>query len=288
MTSNYLTFATSEELNNFLKRKIEPVVQDKIEYCIMEKFAANKILFTAEHAMRKKIEVNDGGKGYIYIGDINTDILAKLAAFYIHSAYIFPLFLRTQADAARPPEDIGKGLRLFTRIFSKGSSKTTYMPIHQDTTYLPYLMKYHELIKHLSPDVIVSIHGMSVNRKFDVLFGFGENYEAIGGKKNAFRFKNEFESFVDGIFSLVGKKNNLKIALSTQLLTGSKNHVLTKHVIEYNRGLNGGQHKRFGMQVEFNWKGRVKTGDKGRPTIPYQILVQALGDFVYKWKRSEI
>jgi len=39
------------------------------------------------------------------------------------------------------------------------------------------------------------------------------------------------------------------------------------------------------MQVEFNWKGRVKEGD-AVPTIPYQIVVQALGDFVYRWKNK--
>lgn len=284
---DYLTFKTSEELDNFLKRKTEPTVKDKIEYYVMERFSGSKILFTAEHAMQKVINTTYGGvRGHIHIGDKNTDLLAKLGAFYLRSAYIFPMFVRTSADASRPPEELGKGLRLFTRIFTKTSAKTTFIPIHQDVTYLPYLMKYHELIEQLNPRAIISVHGMNEKREFDVLFGFGEDYEAIGGRKEAFMFKNAFAVFMDKVFAETGTKQKIKIALSTKLLTGSKNYILTKHVIEHNRNVDE-KNKRFGVQVEFNWKGRVKTGDISRPTIPYQIVVQALGDFVYKWVTNE-
>ena len=288
MMLKYRTFTSSEQMQWFFKRNTEPVVEDKIEYCVMERFKVNRILFTAEHAMRKEIEVNENGKrGYICVGDLNTDVLAKLGATYLRSAYIFPLFVRTEADAARPPEELGKGLRLFTRVFSKGKSlRITYIPIHKNRAYLQHLLKYHWLIEELNPRAIVSVHGMSVKRKFDVLFGFGDDYMTIGGKKEAFRFKAEFTDFLDRTFADLGIKNNLKIAVSTWLLMGSRNYVLARHVIDYNKNLDKSEKKRIGMQVEFNWKGRVTRSDKARPTIPYQILVQALGDFVFRWTNN--
>ena len=279
-------FKTLKELKSFLHRKINPVTENKIEYYVMERFLKNKILFTAEHASTDEIVVKNkiGKEEIIFIGDKNTDLLAKLAANYLRSAYIFPLFERTRADASRPPEDLGKGLRLFVKVFpktGKGESKTSCLLIHKDKTYLPYLMEYHRLIDQLNPKALVSIHGMSSKRKFDVLFGFGDDYLSIGGEKEAFRFKDEFIYFIDKVFSQMGIRNNLEIAVSTWLFKGSKNYVLTKHIIDYNKK---NKDKRIGMQVEFNWSGRVKDYQKDPvPTLTYQILVQALGDFIFKW-----
>jgi len=266
-------------LKSFLKRKISPIISDKIEYSVMEKFPINRVLFTAEHAMAKEIPMKKfGSKAYIGIGDRNTDILAKLAAYYLRSAYMFPLFLRTDADAARPPQELGKGSRLFVKIFYSEKQATSYIPNHLNQSYLPYLKKYHQLIEKLNPNILVSIHGMHMKRKFDALFGFGEDYQAIGGKKEAFRFKNEFTSYLDKVFRGMDLKNNLNLGVSTWLLTGSKNYVLTKHVIGYNRK---NKNKRMGMQVEFNRRGRV--GIERMPILPYQVFVQALGDFISKW-----
>ncbi|HKZ45286.1 MAG TPA: hypothetical protein VJ343_01120 [archaeon] len=276
---NYLTFNSSESMNSFLKRKIEPNVVDKIEYCTMEKFPANKILFTAEHAVADKIKLKEFGKdAYANVGDFNTGTLAKLAAFYLRSAYLVPLFIRKDADASRPPQDLGKGLKLFARVFRTKPQTTTFIPIHNSVEMLPSLEKYHNAIEHMEPKAIVSIHGMSIKRKFDVLFGFGEDYNLIGGKKQAFKFKNEFAAYLDGIFSEM-KLSALQIAVSTWLLTGSRNYVLTRHVMEHNRK---NEKKRIGMQVEFNWRGRVRQGDPV-PSASYQIVVQALGDFILKW-----
>jgi len=278
----YLTFNSSESLNSFLKRKIEPTITDDIEYCAMEKFSTNKILFTAEHAIADRVELKEfGRKAYANVGDINTGILAKLATFNLRSAYLVPLFLRTEADASRPPEDLGKGLRLFTRVFHSKTQTTTFIPIHNNQKFLPSLERYHKIIEQLNPSAIVSVHGMSVKRKFDVLFGFGENYNSIGGKKQAFKFKNEFAVFLDRIFNEL-KLNSLQIAVSTWLLAGSRNYVLTKHVTEYNKKH---EKKRIGMQVEFNWRGRVREDDPV-PSLSYQIVVQALGDFVLQWVKQ--
>lgn len=280
---NYFLFGSSAALERFLKRKMAATVEDKIEWCVMEKFPGNRILFTAEHAATKKLPMGEfGDRAYVGIGDKNTGILAKLGAYYLHSAYLTPLFLRTEADAARPIEDLGKGLRLFVKIFY-AKQKTTYVPIHAYPSMLPYLKRYHQLIEQLNPKAIVSVHGMHVKRKFDVLFGFGEGYEAIGGKRQAFKFKNEFTDYLDKIFGLVGLSSRLQIAVSTWLLKGSRNYILTKHVIEHNK-----KHgkKRLGLQVEFNWRGRVMEGDRAVPTIPYQLVVQSLGDFVYKWMNT--
>lgn len=279
---SYMTFNSSESLNSFLRRKVYPTVVDKIEYCTMEKFPANRILFTAEHAVSDKIELKEFGRNaYTNVGDVNTGVLAKLAAFNLRSAYLLPLFLRTEADASRPPEDLGKGLRLFTRVSQSKTQATTFVPIHNNARLLPSLEKYHKTIEQLDPNAIISIHGMNVKRKFDVLFGFGEDYNLIGGKKQAFKFKNEFAIFLDEIFHNL-KLNALQIAVSTWLLTGSRNYVLSNHVMEYNKKH---EKKRIGMQVEFNWRGRVREDDP-IPSISYQIVVQTLGDFILKWMKQ--
>jgi len=282
----YLTFTTSEALNNFLKRKTEPVVKDKQECCVMGKFRSNRILFTAEHAQTKKIELPEYGKrAYAGIGDTNTDILAKLGAYYTRSAYIIPLFLRTEADASRPVEDLGKGLTLFTKVFY--TDKKIHLAIHTDTSFRPYLEKYHETIEKLNPKAIMSIHGMNIKRKFDVLFGFGDDYKAIGDKKTALEFKLGFIEHLDRVFELLGMRNNLEIAVSTWFLAGSRNEILARHIINHNKQAKK-EDRRFGVQVEFNWRGRAMEADKSIPTLPYQLTVQALGDFILKWTKNKM
>jgi hypothetical protein len=281
MMTKFLTFPTSYRLKQFLERKITPMVLNDIEYAILEKFRFNRILFTAEHAVVKKIELKEFGKNaYITIGEKNTDLLAKLAAFHIRSAYIFPLFSRLDADASRNPNDIGKGLTLLTRIWKSKKQKRTRVLIHSNPAFLPHLNRYHKIIERLNPKAVISIHGMNIKRKFDVLFGFAENYSAIGGKDLAFQFKYSLLNFLEDVFHKLKLGPPPKIAISTWLLTGSKNYVLSKHVVEYNKLSN---ENRIGMQVEFNWRGRVDKKDWDKPSIRYQVFIQALANFVFRW-----
>lgn|GEM_PF-1864621 len=284
---NYLLFGSLEAFDRFFKRKISPTSNESVEYCIMEKFSSNRVLFTAEHSQTKRAMLKElGPRAYLGIGDKNTDILAKIGAYYLRSAYLLPLFIRTEADASRPPEDLDKGLRLFVRA-SYAGHKTTYIPIHANRSFLPRLNEYHKTIEKLSPNVIISVHGLNVKREFDLLFGFGEDYECIGGKKEAFRFRNEFTYYLDSVFRETGIRSNLKIAVSTWRFTGSQNYVLTKHIIEHNHTVKDPKKKRFGLQIEFNLRGRVDKEGSEFPTIPYQLAVQALGDFVFKWNTSK-
>jgi hypothetical protein len=287
---NYIVFGSSEAMNRFFRRKISPTVNDSVEYFVMEKFRGNRILFTAEHAQTKRIGLEGAGKkAYIGIGDKNTEVLAKIGAYYLRSAYIVPRFIRTEADASRPPEDLGIGLRLFVKP-SYAGQKTMYIPIHSNKSFLVRLNEYHRTIEQLDPRAIISVHGISMKREFDLLFGFGEDYETIGGKKEAFRFRHEFTEYLDSIFRETGIRANLKIAVSTWRFTGSQNHVLTKHIIEHNRTKSKGdpRKKRIGFQVEMNLRGRHTKGDDDLPTIPYQLTIQALGDFIYKWKNNNV
>lgn len=289
---NYLVFASSDALERFFKRKIHPKTENGIEYCVMERFAGNRILFTAEHAQTKRIVVESlDTHEYVGVGDKNTDVLVKIAAYYLRSAYIMPLFVRTEADASRPPEDLGRGLRLFVTVKRSGRDvkgrssgyKTSYIQIHKDSSMLPKLLKYHQTIEKLDPRTIVSLHGLSRKREYDMLFGFGHDYECIGGKNQAFKFKNEFTEYLGSVFREIGVRSNLKIAVSTWKFTGSKNHVLVNHVIEHNKKTTDPKKKRIGLQAELNLRGRVTKNDDSIPTIPYQLVVQALGDFVFKW-----
>lgn len=284
---NYLFFASSDALERFLKRKISPRAGDGIECCVMERFAGNRVLFTAEHAQTERIMVKGfGARGYVGVGDKNTDILAKLGAYYLRSAYLMPLFIRTEADAARPPEDLGKGLRLFVTVKRGGRDagrKTSYVQIHANSSMLPKLLEYHKTIEKLNPHTIISVHGLNIKRKFDLLFGFGAGYECIGGKQEAFRFKNEFTDYLDRMFRDLGVRANLKIGVSTWRFTGSQNYVLTRHIIKHNKNVSDPKKKRIGLQAELNLRGRVTKSDDDIPTIPYQVVVQALGDFVYRW-----
>lgn len=277
-------------MNWFFKRNINSVVEDKIEYCVMEKFAGNRILFTAEHAIEKRIPLKRfGSDAYIKIGDKNTDILAKIACCSLRSAYIFPKFIRTKADASRDPNDLGKGLTLYQMVYGVKKKIFINFPIHNDTNYKKYLDSYNETIEKMNPRLIVSIHGMDKRRKFDLSLGFGKNYQYISGLKNARRFKNSFVEFLKTTFGDLDLDFDLKVNIS-QLFRGEGNYVLRKHVIEnnllkVNDSNNKGLDKRVGLQVELNARGRVKRGIL--PTIEYQVATQALGRFFVAWTKGK-
>lgn len=285
---NYLVFGSSDAMKRFFSRKLSPTTTDAIEYCSMERYRGNRILFTAEHAQTKRIPLGEVSKrAYIGIGDKNTGVLAKIGAYYLRSAYLMPIFIRTDADASRPPQDLGIGLRLFVRP-SYAGQKTMYIPIHSNRGFISKLHEYHRTIDRLDPRVIISVHGISIKREFDLLFGFGEDYDTIGGKKEAFRFRHEFTEYLGRVFRETGVKANLKIAVSTWRFTGSQNHVLTEHIIEHNRSAasNDPKRRRIGFQVEMNLRGRMTREDEELPTIPYQLAIQALGDFIYRWSND--
>ncbi len=279
---NYLLFASYDAFQRFLSRKMTPEIEGAVEYCIMRKYPGRRILFTAEHAQTTRIPLKDHGEdAYAGVGDWNTDVLTKMGSYYLDSAYLIPKFVRTKADASRPPEELGNGLRLFVKP-KNSDSKSAYVPIHKDKSFLDKLKRYHEVISEIEPKGVISVHGINRKRKFDMLFGFGEDYGGIGSKKRAFQFKNRFIDYLDSVFSDFGVKADLKIGVSTWRFTGSQNHVLTTHVINHNKKA-GKDDKRIGMQVEMNLRGRASKHDDRIPTIPYQLMIQALGDFTFKW-----
>jgi len=195
-----------------------------------------------------------------------------------------PLFCRIDADASRDPKELGKGLRLFVHTHGTKKQKYVFLPIHRNKNFLPYLINYHKIIESLNPRILISVHGVSIKRKFDLILGFGRNYMGIGGKKNAFKFKIEFLEFLDRVFNSLGMKNNLEIVVSTWRFTGSMNFVLTSHVIDYNK--KNSDKRRLGFQVEFNYRGRVSKFDKRLPSPEYQVTIQALGLFSLQWYRN--
>ena len=188
---------------------------------------------------------------------------------------------RKDADAARNPKELGKGLVLFTRITnSETPQKVAYVPIHSDSSYLKILERYHSIIEKLNPRAIISVHGLHADREFDMLFGFGPNYEMIGGKKEAFKFKKFYIQKLSQIFEKLNLNFDMRIGVSTWRWMGSKNYVLTRHIAEYNKS---GKKKRIGLQVEMNYKGRVCKETKGLPSKEYQIAIQVLGEVVWEW-----
>ena len=269
--NSFLIFEKKQEFDFFVKRKVFPIFFKNIEVGVLPGYSFKRILFTAEHAKTQRVEVEvDGKKELVAVGDKNTDILAKLGALNLGSAYLIPWFLRTEIDASRNPAEIGKGLRLLTSVV--GKKKKVFIEIHKNVERREELETYHKLISLLNPSIIISVHGMHKKRKYDAVLGFGENYSAIGGKKNAFEFKYRFLDYLDKIFNSLNLKTKLQIGIGKFHYSGSVNYVLQKHVIEKNR---------VGVQVELNLKGRLNKKN-GLPTPAYQILIQALGRFMYE------
>ncbi len=282
--NNYLLFDSYDAFNRFMSRKTNPVVEDAVEYCRMEKYPVSRILFTAEHDKTEKVPLREiSDTAYAGLGDTNTGTLAKIGAYYLRTAYLIPNFVRTDADPSRPPEDLGRGLRLFVKQKRTGNYPVSVL-IHKKTSMMPKLMRYHEVIEQMNPKFVLSVHGVSEKREQDIIFGFGKEYNYIGGKKEAFRFRDEFSQELDRAYNSIGITANLNIEVSTWRFLGHKNYVLSNHVTDHNLR---SDEKRMGIQVEFNLKGRVSKHDEKLPTIPYQMAIQVLGDFVYKWNNSK-
>ncbi|MDI6825627.1 MAG: hypothetical protein QMD36_00300 [Candidatus Aenigmarchaeota archaeon] len=272
-------------MDDFLRDKLKPREKDGIEYGILDNFKNNRVLFTAPHAYVKKIYLPEfGERAYVNIGDRNTGRLTRIVALHTRTAFMIPKVLRTRADPARPPDELGKGLKLFATVMgTKNKELRTYLEIHKNRKFLHVLEKYHELISNLSPKGIICFHGMHLRREFDVLLGFGKRYEMILGKKNAFRFKKELIEKIHDAFPEFGFRQEMKIAVSKILFTGEMNYVLAKHVIEHNKK---SQKKRIGINVELNLRGRVSKDDKNLPTPEYQLACQILGELSIEWTRK--
>jgi len=272
--NSFLVWENRKKFFDFLKRKFDPIVEKKVEYQVFEKFGINRILFTAEHATIGNVYCEELNRS-LKVGDRNTGLVAKIGAFGLRSAYIFPLFSRVEADAARDPKEIGKGLKLFTFV-RDSKKKYVHVTIHKNKKFLIYLNHYHDIIEKINPKVIISVHGISGKRKWDIAFGFGKNFEIVGGKKEALNFLLNFQDYLDKIFRKFKIEKFYVMDIFDWRFAASKNFVLTKHVVEFNKK---NKEKRFGMQVEINKRERVDEKEK-IPTIACQIFIQALGKFV--------
>lgn len=294
----FLTFSDSTKMDKFLKKNLKPSEENRVEYCTLNEFKQKKVLFVAPHAFVKRVRLKISGRDvYVVIGDKNTGRLARLAALHTGTAYAIPRVLRTEADPARSPEDLGKNLKLLAPFYSKKGRRLgkIYIRIHKNKKLHYILKKYHEIITTLSPKAIVFIHGMakfSIDRiskqqkekKVDIFLGFGKNYEGIGNsKENALLFKKELINKTKEILSDFDIKKYLRIGISKYAFVGEKNYPLNKHIIEYNRTH---KNKRLGINVEFNLAGRTTKKDVNLPTVEYQLGVQALGDLVVEWSRK--
>jgi hypothetical protein len=291
----FFTFDNSAQMEKFFKKNLKSREESKVEYCILDEFKKKKALFVAPHAFvgRVYFEIS-GRKVYAVVGDKNTGKLARLAALHTNTAYVIPKVLRTEADPARAPEDLGKGLKLLTPFYSEKNRRLgkIYIEIHKNKKLRCVLEKYNEIIDALDPKAVVFIHGMAKfsvdkiskqqkKRKVDIMLGFGKNYEGIGNsKKNALHFKKELINKTNKILKSFNIKKYLEIKISKWSFTGEKNYPLNRHVIEYNKAH---KNKRLGINVEFNLAGRTTKGDVNLPTVRYQLAVQALADLVVEW-----
>ena len=261
--TSILVFDSRNELVDFLRRKLQPTKVGEIEFQSLENYPARRILFTAEHP-----KVNHFPELEAWVGEKDTDLLAKLAALHLRSAFLVSWIPRHEADAARDPAQLGKGLRLWLKT---RNGKTIFVPIHRNPAYFGKLVFFHKKIQELKPRILVSIHGTHRSRKFDLLLGFGANYEGIGGKKAALEFKLKFLDYLDKVFSELGLREDFKVGVGKLRFAGGVNYVLDKHVVEFNKS--SGE-KRIGVQAEFNWKIR------GEDLKYSQVVVQALGEFL--------
>ena len=259
-------------------RKIPYKRIKNIDYCILDEFKKNRILFTAEHAQTSVIKTPEyGNKSYISLGDKNTDKLAMMMAHRLQSGFMIPRFSRIDADPCRPINTLGKNERILVKVF--GLNEKKYFLIHRNKNYAPLLSEYHSIIEKLNPSAIVSVHGMGPQKHPpDILLGFGRGYRIIGGRKNALRFKEFFIQKVVDALARLKIENNLNIKISKWLFTGEKNYILFRHVIQHNKE---SKKKRFGMHVEFNSRGRII--DRNFIRKDYQIASQLLADAVLEW-----
>ena len=265
-------------MEKFFEKELPLRQENKIEYAVMENFDKNRIVFAAPHKVTERIYVDE--KRFIGVGDKNTDKLAKLGALRLRTCYIAPLFSRIEADLTRDPSMLGKGLTLRSPLYGGEKREIVRIEIHKNKKFANTVSFYHQLLEKLKPQALVFIHGMGRRHKADVSFGFGKECEYIGGKKNAEAFVGMFREKLNEVLESFGFKTKLEIVVA-KFFKATKDYGLLHHVAAHNKK---NAEKRFGMNVEFNLRGRTTKEDKGLPTKEYQLAAQVLADVVLEWK----
>lgn len=277
----YITFSSLKEMEEYFSKNINPKFFSKFECSILKDYKKRRILFTAPHAKVGRVWLDRNKKLFAGVGEKNTDKLCKLAALYTSTSYIIPYVLRTEIDLNRSPEEVGKGITLLAPLYKDGKFiGTTRIPIHTNKKMTHLLREYNGFIEKINPKAIVFFHGMRSDRKFDVLLGFGKDYNGIGGKKNGFKFKRELIEKTKEIFKEFGIREEWKIGVSISLFVGESSYPLRKHIIEYNQKNKG---KRIGMLVEINGKRIIWKRNRELPTKSCQLFVQSLSELVLEW-----
>jgi len=256
-------FSTKQEFERFFSKFGEEVCKG-VELVKFEGYEKNRVLIIAPHAGIKGVKVRvDGVEREVHVGDENTHILAKVAAWNLGSAALISYVPRDTADFARDPEMLGKELFLPLSVPTHKGRKKILVRIHRDRRYYEALKKFHREIEKLDPKFILSYHGMGPRFRTDVLLGFGEGRKYIGGVKNAFKFRELVRKYE----KKMGIDFTVKIA--KRRLLGRCEYNLAAHVRE----------GRFGALVEFNY--RLREGFPGEDVQKLGIAVaRAAGEWV--------
>jgi len=235
------------------RKKIGP----KVEHY---KFGEAPVLIVAPHIGGEKIEWKAEGKTVIFnMCEWATDILAAKAAREIGGHLMVSRIPRNKVDFARSPEDLGRGIT--ARLGHSRLEHPVLMPVHADTSGRPLLEKFHKKIDEIRPKFILTYHGM-MNKKYDVLLGFGRRKQYIGGLVNAHKFRSM-------VVRTLPKNPGLKVGISWKRLTGESDYVLKSHVHKPVRG----------ALVEFNKKGRSEQ----EPSSEYEQLAVAIARVAKEW-----
>ena len=245
-----------------------------IEHKTFKGYSKNRILITAEHAFTERIPDPRYGKGsYVGLGDKNTDILARMAAFSSSSAYIIPWASRYKVDFARDPRLIGKDTKLLVVVSQAKIPIKKYTTVHNDKNYLYLLIRYHNMIRDMKPKFVLSFHGMHKRHRTDISIGAGTNCSYLGGKEQARAFVTFVRNKTNEKLNEMGFKQPLDIRLST-LFLGTRNYMLNKFT-----------KNATGCQVEFNLRGRTSE-KRGMPIPKFQIAAQMIPECVknFNWK----
>lgn len=244
------TFKDRESYDSFFSKIDEKNVEGSIVFSVFDDYEKKRVLVVVPHGNQEKhlVEVNDE-TFVVYGGDRNVDVLAKIAAYNNRCAYIISRVSRLEADFARPIDSLGEGLILNMLIRGKRRPVVT----HKNKKYKKLLEEFHNIIKKLDPNFIVSFHG-TVIRGFDVSLGFGDEKKFIGNTKKAFIFRKKVEECL----KTYGIK--ARICVARELYVGRKDFILNFHV-----------KRKFGCLVEFDKKGRVPF-----PTEKFQMLATCI------------
>ncbi|MBR9681906.1 MAG: hypothetical protein GOV00_03870 [Candidatus Altiarchaeota archaeon] len=223
-------------------------------------FGKTPVLIVAPHIGGEKVKVTAEGKAVTFnMCEWATDVLAAVAAKDIGGQLMVSRIPRNKIDFARNPEELGKDV--IARLGHSQLSAPVRVPVHSDLSGKKLLLNFHNKIAEISPKFILTYHGM-MNKKYDVLFGFGRRKQYIGGLLNSYKFRA-------GIKAHLPKKSGLMLGISWKKLTGESDFILKSHVHRPVRG----------ALVEFNKWGR---NDK-EPSSEYEQIAIAIARTAAKW-----